>query len=170
MWHDSCICLTWLIRMCETTDHAHDFRVRTSRCKVSVIHTHTPLWHDSFICVTRLIHMCDMTHSYEWRDFTYKRDMTHSYVWHDSFMRVKRLIHVCRCMYTTTVCAHVDAKCLRITHTPLWHDSFTRVTWHIHMCHMIWLVNVTRLMHMFDMTHSYLRNNWSCTWLPCAHI
>jgi len=43
VWHDSLICVTWLIHMCHMT--------------------HTYVWHDSFICVTWLIHICDMTHS-----------------------------------------------------------------------------------------------------------
>ena len=82
VWHDSFICVTWLIHMCD------------------MIHAH--VWHDSFICVTRLIHMCDMTHSYVWHDsltcviwLIHMCDMTHSCVWHDSFICVTRLIHMC---------------------------------------------------------------------------
>jgi len=41
--HDSFICVTWLIHICDMT-HSH-------------------VWHDSFTCVTWLIHMCDMSHS-----------------------------------------------------------------------------------------------------------
>jgi len=41
VWHDSFICVTWLIHMFNRT--------------------HSYVWHDSFICVTWLIHMCDMT-------------------------------------------------------------------------------------------------------------
>ena len=47
-WHDSFICMTWLI-------HLRDM-------------TPSSVWHDSFICVTWLIYMCDMTHLYVWRD------------------------------------------------------------------------------------------------------
>jgi len=43
VWHDTFMCLTWLIHMCNMT--------------------HSYVWHDTFICVTWLIHMCDMTHS-----------------------------------------------------------------------------------------------------------
>ena len=46
--HDSSICMTWLIHMCDVT--------------------HPYVWHDSFICVTWLIHVCDMTHPYMWQD------------------------------------------------------------------------------------------------------
>ena len=48
VWHDSFICVTWLIHMCDMT--------------------HAYVWHDSFICVAWLIHMCDMTHAYVWHD------------------------------------------------------------------------------------------------------
>jgi len=48
-WHDSFICVTWLIHMCDR------WYMRSSSYGS---------WHDSFICVTWLIHMCDMTHSY----------------------------------------------------------------------------------------------------------
>jgi len=48
VWHDSSICVTWLIYMCDMP--------------------HSYVWHDSFICVTWLIHICNMTHSYMWHD------------------------------------------------------------------------------------------------------
>jgi len=46
VWHDSCICVTWLIHMCDMT--------------------HSYVWHDSFICVTWLIRMCDII-QVEWK-------------------------------------------------------------------------------------------------------
>ena len=48
MRHDSFICVTWPIHMCDMT--------------------HSYVWHDLFICVIWLNHMCDMTHSYLWHD------------------------------------------------------------------------------------------------------
>jgi len=75
VWHDSFICVTWLIHVCDMT--------------------HSYVWHDSFICVTWLVHVCDMTRSYVWHHsfirvtwLIHMCDMTHSYVWHDSFIRV----------------------------------------------------------------------------------
>jgi len=118
--HNSCICVTWLIHMCDMT--------------------HQYVWHDSFICETWLIHNCDMTHSDVWHDsfisvtwrihvwyhaFTrvpwliHTCDMTHSHVCHDSFTRVPWLIHTCA-----------------MTHSHVCHDSFTRVPWLIHTCDM----------------------------------
>jgi len=51
VWHDSLICTTWLIQMCDLTQR--------------------DVWHDSCaslallptLCVTWLIHMCDLTYS-----------------------------------------------------------------------------------------------------------
>ena len=48
VWHDSFICVTWLIYMCDMP--------------------HWNVWHDSFVCVTWLICMCDMTHLYVLHD------------------------------------------------------------------------------------------------------
>jgi len=48
VWHDSFVCVTWCIHMCDMT-YSH-------------------VWNDAFICVAWLIHMCDMTHSYVWHD------------------------------------------------------------------------------------------------------
>jgi len=97
VWHDSFICVTWLIHMCDMT--------------------HSYVWHDSFICVVSLTYMCDMTHSYVWRDpficVTWPIHMcgiTHLYVWHDSFICVTRLFHRCD-----------------MTHSYVWHDLFVCV-------------------------------------------
>ena len=48
VWHDSFICVTWLIYIC--------------------VMPHSHVWRDSFICVTGLIHMCDRTLSHVWQD------------------------------------------------------------------------------------------------------
>jgi len=79
--HDSLVCETWLIHMCDMT--------------------HSYVWHDTFICETCLIHICDMTYSYVWHAsficvtwLNHMCDMTHSYVWHDSFIYVTWHIHV----------------------------------------------------------------------------
>ena len=59
--HDSFICVTWLIYMCDMT--------------------HSYTWYDdSFLCVTWLIHMCDMTHPCVSRDVSYTRHTAFVYV------------------------------------------------------------------------------------------
>jgi len=96
--HKSCICVTWLIHMCDRT--------------------HSWVQHDSCICVTWLIDMCGMTHSFTemrlihmcgitpseshfliflWVSslifFFNIYDETHSYVRHDSFICAAWHIH-----------------------------------------------------------------------------
>jgi len=122
VWHDSFICVTWLIQMCDMT--------------------HSYVWHDPFICMTRLTQMCDTTHSqsYVWQSATLGVTHIHIcvtlyvwhtstlcvtlYVWHTStfvtclfhtarrkeFIPVTRLIHTCE-----------------IIHSYMWHDSFTHL-------------------------------------------
>jgi len=91
VWHDSFICVTWLIPMCDMT--------------------HSYVWHDAIICVTWRIHMCEMTHSYVWHDSIicvtwriHMCDMSHSYVWHDfctrHVTRMNETCHTCVCILT----------------------------------------------------------------------
>ena len=122
VWHDSFICVTWLIHVCDMT--------------------HSYVWHDSFICVTWLIHICDVTHSYAWHD-SFTCDMTHSHVRYDSFICATSLIHVCCdsfiCLTWPIHMWHNSFKC-DMTHSYAWHDSLlcdmTRsyVPWLIHVC------------------------------------
>jgi len=99
LWHDSYICVTWLIHMGDMT--------------------HSFVWHDSFICVTWLIYLWNMTHWYGWHasficvtGLIHMGDMTHSAVCHDSFICVTWLIHLCA-----------------MTHSNGWPHSFLCVTW-----------------------------------------
>ena len=71
VWHDSFICVMWLISACDmsVTGLIHMFDT-----------THSYVRHDLFICGTWLIHMCDVTRSCVWRD---------------SFICVMWLIHMC---------------------------------------------------------------------------
>jgi len=80
VWHDSFICVTWLVYTCDMT-----IRI----CGMANLY----VWHDSFICVTWLLHMFDMTHSY---------------VWHDSFKCVTWLIHTCD-MTHSYICTPVNS-------------------------------------------------------------
>jgi len=149
VWHDSFICVTWLIHMCDMT--------------------HSSVWHDSFICVTWLhlllsrrtwpatwlIHMCDITHAYVWHHsficvtwLIRMCGMTHLYVWQNACICVTWLIHMCD-----------------MTHSNAWHDSFISVTWlHLYCCRrdyglwrdssicVQWLIQ--KNLHLCDLTHS----------------
>jgi len=48
VWHDSFICVTWLVHTCDMT--------------------RSYMWHDSTIHVTWLVHVCNMTPSCVWND------------------------------------------------------------------------------------------------------
>ena len=122
VWHDSFMCVTWLIHVCDTT-HSYVWRETWRICMGDTTHcvwhdSSMCVWHDSFICVT-------------W-------NMTHSYGWHDSLcvmtMCVTWLIHV----YNTTHSQHTcprqywwyDSMCVTCliyvcdtTHSYVWHDS-----------------------------------------------
>ena len=173
VWHDSFICVPWLIPMCAMThpyvchdssicvtwlrwricsaQHAHIFGASEclfhQRCVMSRTphsHTHSYLWHDSFSCVTWLIPMCDMTHSY---------------VWHESFLCVTWLIHMCDMTYLYVFAA---IPCCRLnqrwcvmsrthTHTPIPVCDMTHsYVWHDSFICVIWLI------HTCDMTHLYV--------------
>jgi len=148
-WHDSFLCVTWLILMwnmtrfmCGVTSSNiwHDmtqvnFGLDGGEHVCDMTHSYVwqDSWHDAFLCVTRLmtwrIPMCDMTH-----------DMTHSYVWHDwrhdSFLCVTRLMtwRIPMCDMTdgmTRFYVWHDSGYLRTKRgwAQVWHDSFLCVTW-----------------------------------------
>jgi len=87
VWHDSFICVTWLIHICDMTRSYvwHDsfmcalwYTASSLSCVCDM--TRSCVWHDAFVCVTWLVHTCAMTRSY---------------VCHDSFICVTWLIHLC---------------------------------------------------------------------------
>jgi len=190
VWHDSFMCVTWLMNMgCIQADHV----------------THSYVWHDSFICVTWLFYM---------------RDMTRSYVWHDSFMRVTWLVvHMCDITRVTGWWKPIGCLKLQVIFRKratnyralLWkmtyehkasYDStppciFRCTTWPIQMgdqtdlsiC-VIWLVYVCDMaqvyvvhsgalssstpswFHMNESRHMYhfTRMNMSCRTYECGHV
>ena len=135
VWHDSIICVTWLIHICAMT--------------------HSYAWHDSFIC----LHVCDMTHSYVCHDsficapwFICVCAVTHSCVtwlfqmWNDSFMcdaYIRKMTHsyICRDSF---ICGTGLKKILRTPY--VWHDAWD-VSHDSFIC-VPWLI------HMFVVTHS----------------
>jgi len=165
VWHDSFICIPWLIYLCaithwiwdesfvRVTHHLcvwHDYSDVCRDSFISVIWhthmcavTHSYVWHESSICVPPwLVHMCDMTHSYVCRDSVNMRWI--SCTWHASFVCVTWLIHMCA-----------------VFHSYLWHETFRRVPCFIDMCDMTTSC-VKSLIHMCDMTYSdvWLTNSY----------
>jgi len=169
--HDSFICVTWLIHMCDMT--------------------HSYVWHDSFICMPWPIHMCAPLRPrliYHW--FTDLHVcvtwLIHMCVWHDSFICVcdithsyvcvAWLIHMCDMThsYDQFICAllfpHdsfiIDFMCV-------WHNSYRRACgicapfapWLIYHW-FTWVCDMTHPGgHVCDMTNSYVHS--SC---PTSHL
>jgi len=73
MWHDSFVCVIWLINMW------HDSFIREVALFICSWQSYLHWW-PCVTCVTWLNHMCDVTHP--------------SFVWHDSFVCVIWLIYV----------------------------------------------------------------------------
>jgi len=99
VWHDSFICVMWLIHVWHDSLGAHARN-----------HGDTPYeWHASFICATWLIRMCDIMHSYVWHGLLiyvtwliHTCDMTHLHAWYNTFVYVTWLIHMCDMSHPTS--------------------------------------------------------------------
>jgi len=86
VWHDSFICVTWLIHMCDMT---HSYVWHDSFIGVTgLIHTaqHFQLSHLLYSYVTWRIHVCDVTHLICVTWLIHMYDMTHSCVSNDPFI------------------------------------------------------------------------------------
>ena len=144
VWHDSCICLTWLIYIWRVPIHMIcdsnqlDWHIHT--CCMTQFYA----WHDDFICGTCRIHMCDMMTSYVWHaSFMYQG---HPFTW---FGIVISWIDIFICGTDSFLCV--------TWYSYVWHVAFIRVTCLIHMCGMThsyvwpvtWLIHVSRVpVHM----------------------
>jgi len=120
--------------------------------------THSYTWHDSFIYGTWRIPIRDMTHSYTWHDsFIYVtwripiRDMTHSYTWHDP-LRAWDMTH----SYVWKVDVLWSELPVDDSTFYVRHDSFIYVTWLIHICDMTHSYMGRDSLRVWDMTHSYV--------------
>ena len=92
VWHDSFICVAWLIHMCDMT--------------------HSYVWCDSFVCVTWLIHMC--TCPIHMCDMTRECVAWLMYGWHDSFVQVMAYMDMSR--HVTS--RHVTSRHVWKRHVP----------------------------------------------------
>ena len=147
-WDDSCA--AWLRHLCGMT---HSFEWRGSWiCVIRLTHMcdmTRDVWYDSLTCVTWLIHMCDMTHSYVWHDSPWcSASPNEPLLSHSKWM--SHVMHMCD-MTRMTWHPYVWHDSHDVAHPYVWHDSFTCVTCLIHMC---------------DMSHSYVRLIHLGTLLP----
>jgi len=135
MWHDSSICVTRIVLMCDTnrTYVWHD-------SKNDVANPHEPT------LMTWLIHICDTTHSHMWNDPPRIVEVCVICVprlanmWHDPFTYVAWLIYICEKTFSGLLRCVVCAPWL----TNMWHDSSDDLTiykndsfgqWYSHMWH-----------------------------------
>ena len=121
VWHDSFMCVTWLVHMGDTT-HSYVWHV----CDM----THSYVWH-----------VCDMTHSYVW----HVCDTTHSYVWHVCDTTHSYVWHMCDMTHT------FFTEGLTSTHSCVWNESLICVTWLVHVCNatyscVTWLIHICSYM------------------------
>ena len=155
-WHDSFICVTWLIHMCDVT--------------------YSYVWQNSFMCVTWLIHMCDMTHSCVWHGsfirvtwLIHMCDIAHLYVWYGSFIRVTWLIHM-RDMTHSSPLPPPHSQAHPPTHThslslPHIHATIRllrKVHGRSHVIHAPEIAYIwgTWLIYAWDVTRSWVWHDW----------
>ena len=174
VWHDSLICVTWIIPMWDTT--------------------HLYMRHASLICETWRIHVCDMTALFEGYVWFIACDMSHVFVgtW---------LIDLCKTTHSYVTSPHgfvehdwlICVTCLMylwdITHACVWHDCSICVIWLIdswHVCSIcgtwlidlrdmtalcvryLWLICVTCLMSLWDMTDSFVWHDSFIRYIICG--
>jgi len=127
VWHDSCVCVAWLVCMCNMT---HSYRVRGGP------HTHFfETWHNPYAS-RDIIHMRVVT-----RIWIMSRDIIHM-----DYVTSHGLCERLTTSHTTRDIIHMDYVTSRVTRsqpligaiTHTWNDSYLK-----------WLVCVC------DMTHSY---------------
>ena len=188
VWHDSFICVRWLIHACDMThsmahllcDMTHRYIWYMTRLYVwldSFIRVLLPMYtpwhdlaylhvrHDLFIYVTWLIHMCDANHLYVWRDSFISSCRTCEWV----------MLHIWSHVTRANQWDHVKVSLIFLY---VWHDSLVcsskpthRSTRLIHMCDMtysyVWrdsFIRVTRLSQKCDITESYEWHDWEWLW------
>jgi len=131
-----CVCVTWLIHM-----WVNCMCINYMRRRLDLY-----VWHDSFVCVVWLIHTCDMT------------DLAHTsmqckgkprYYSRRVFVYVYQLCHTHE--WVVSYIWFPPIHTYTYTNSSYIRDAFLCVTW---------------LIHMWDMTHSYVCTSprW-CTWL-----
>jgi len=153
VWHDSLICVTWMIYVCDMTHscgmtHSYECVCLSKWClPVRMCDmTHWYVWHESFMCVTWLIHVAWLIHM---SVCAYQNDLFLS-------VCVTWLIHMCDMTHSYECVCPLECD---MTHWLFMcvTDSCACVTWLIHMS-VCALKNVTRLTDhsCASQTHSHV--------------
>jgi len=145
-WHDSFICVTWLIPMW------HDGMCAQHRHSCMRDMTHSYAWHDSFTQYLRSPKAL-LKISYMWHD-SFMCVMTHSYVWHDSLVCVVWFVHPVHTAFSLAKSTHDSIDSMSLDDSR-YVASFIHETWLIHMCDVThsWHELYIRINHGFDPGH-----------------
>jgi len=132
VWHDSFICVSWLIHMCDMTRPY-------AWCDAFICNASFTCVADSFICVTNIswdvlcvsficVTQCMLQQNAAGSSLVYMCD-----VWHDSFMYVTQCTLQQRLLVACMLLVRDSFMCA-VTHSSAWHDSLRYVMCLIHMC------------------------------------
>ena len=135
VWHDSFMCVTWLIHVCDMT-HS-DAKALLRHGSISL------LGHESVYSLSLYSLSVYSSHS---KIGLPCRGLAHTYpvVW---------CMCVQLCVSSVHVCDRARLDTLYVTwHIDMWRDTLTCATWHIHVCdrshkrgHTIYMCDVTRI-------------------------
>ena len=190
VWHDSFICVTAIIHMCNGLTLSAPAMNGANKVRVHMGDTiYSYVWHASFISMIRFIHMCDMTHSYVWQQsfICVTGLLSLLLLWMApkkyAFTCVIRLIHTCDFLIHTYALTHsrvcdrfvLSNPAVRGAKERFIHscdDSFIRVThlfvWHDSFIRVTWLIHtcVTDSFCSYLCRLIYIRDSFIClTWL-----
>jgi len=126
VWHDSFVCMTWSIHMCDMIHSCvwhNDIAIWCDAIRVTWLILY--VWHDSFVCMTWSIHMCDLIHSCVWHNSIA--------IWCDAFFDGGRILLRSRHIYEWVMS---QIRMSHVTDTNESCHTYEWVMWHIRMSHV----------------------------------